>query len=75
MLLVPLVLGGGVGLLGVSGPPHLVIVLQMAMPPAFATLILAETYNLDRDLTVTALVVGTIGLLLTLPVWLVLFGR
>lgn len=75
MLLVPLVLGVGVGLLGVRGAPHLVIVLQMAMPPAFATLILAETYNLDRDLTVTALVVGTIGLLLTLPVWLVLFSR
>ncbi len=73
MLLVPLVLGIGLFLLGITGPPLLVIVLQMAMPPAFATLVLAEVYNLDRHLSVTALAVGSIGLLLTLPIWLLLF--
>ncbi|MBD1929985.1 AEC family transporter [Trichocoleus sp. FACHB-90] len=75
MLLVPMLLGLGLLLLGVSGSPLLVIVLQMAMPPAFATLILAEAYDLDRNLTVTALAVGSTGLLFTLPVWLLLFGR
>lgn len=75
MLLVPLVLGMGLSGLGLMGPPQLVLVLQMAMPPAFATLVLAEAYNLDRDLTVTALVVGSIGLVMTLPIWLFLFGR
>ena len=74
MLLVPLVLGIGLFLLGLTGSPLLVIVLQMAMPPAFATLVLAEVYNLDRDLSVTALAVGSIGLLLTLPIWLLLFS-
>jgi hypothetical protein len=74
MLLVPLVLGLVLLQLGVTGSPQLVIVLQMAMPPAFATLIIAEVYNLDRDLTVTALTVGSTGLLLTLPLWLLLFG-
>lgn len=52
----------------------MVIVLQMAMPPAFATLVLAETFNLDRDLAVTALAVGSIVLLFTLPLWLWLFS-
>ena len=74
MLLVPLVLGIGLRLLGVTGSPLLVIVLQMAMPPAFATLVLAETYNLDRHLAVTAVALGSIAILFTLPLWLLLFS-
>lgn len=74
MLLVPLILGSSLSLFGVTGPPQMVIVLQMAMPPAFATLVLAEAYNLDRDLAVTSLAVGSAGLIVTLPVWLWLFG-
>jgi hypothetical protein len=75
MLFVPLVLGIGLFELGITGAPQLVIVLQAAMPPAFATLVLAEVYELDRELTVTALAVGSTGLLLTLPIWLLLFSR
>jgi malate permease and related proteins len=75
MLLVPLVLGIVLSQLGITGSPQLVIVLQMAMPPAFATLVLAEVFDLERDLAVTTLAAGSIGLLLTLPVWLLLFGR
>ncbi|MCA1995114.1 MAG: AEC family transporter [Coleofasciculus sp. S288] len=74
MLLVPLIVGLGLLQINITGSPQLVIVLQMAMPPAFATLVLAEVYDLDRNLTVTALAVGSIGLLLMLPIWLVLFG-
>lgn len=74
MLLVPLILGTSLSLFGLTGPPQLVIVLQMAMPPAFATLVIAEAYNLDRELSVTALAVGSLGLLVTLPIWLWLFG-
>jgi malate permease and related proteins len=74
MLLVPLVLGFGLSLAGFKGPPQLVIVLQMAMPPAFATLVIAEAYELDRDLAVTALAIGSAGLLVLLPFWLWLFG-
>jgi hypothetical protein len=74
MLLVPLVVGSSLSLFGITGFPRLVIVLQMAMPPAFATLVIAEAYNLDRELAVTALAVGSAGLLVTLPVWLWLFG-
>lgn len=74
MLLVPFVVGIVLVQLGITGSPQLVIVLQMGMPPAFATLVLAEVFDLERDLAVTALAVGSIGLLLTLPVWLLLFG-
>lgn len=74
MLLVPLVLGIVLVQLGITGAPQLVIVLQMGMPPAFATLVLAEVFDLERDFAVTALAVGSMGLLLTLPVWLLLFG-
>ncbi|MBD2416355.1 AEC family transporter [Anabaena cylindrica FACHB-243] len=73
MLLVPLILGSTLPLFGVTGDAAQVIVLQMAMPPAFATLVIAETFNLDRDLAVTALAMGTMLLLVTLPVWLWLF--
>ncbi|MGF2039135.1 MAG: AEC family transporter [Nostoc sp. CmiVER01] len=73
MLLVPLILGSILPLLGLTGSTAKVIVLQMAMPPAFGTLVIAETFNLDRDLAVTALAVGAILLLLTLPLWLWLF--
>lgn len=74
MFAVPLSIGIILLLCGVQGAPLFVLVLQMAMPPAFATLVIAEAYNLDRDLTVTTLAVGSIGLLLILPLWFLLFG-
>lgn len=73
MLLVPLILGSILPLFGLTGAIAKIIVLQAAMPPAFATLVIAETFNLDRDLAVTALAAGAIVLLVTLPVWLWLF--
>ena len=73
MLLVPLILGSILPLFGLTGATAQVIVLQMGMPPAFATLVIAETFNLDRDLAVTALAAGSIVLLVTLPIWLWLF--
>jgi predicted permease len=74
MLLVPLVLGVGLHLLGVTGLVHRALLLQMAMPPAFATLVIAEAYELDHELSVAALVMGSLGLLVLLPFWLWLFG-
>lgn len=73
MLLVPLVIGSILPLFGLTGEPARVMVLQTAMPPAFATLVVAETFELDRDLAVTAVAGGTIALLFTLPLWLWLF--
>ncbi|NJL63888.1 MAG: AEC family transporter [Methylacidiphilales bacterium] len=73
MVFVPFVLGICLHRLGLTGKIAQVIVLQMAMPPAFATLVLAETFNLDRELAVTAVSVGSIILLITLPFWLWFF--
>lgn len=73
MIVVPMVLGLSLHRFGLTGKTAQVIVLQMGMPPAFATLVLAETFNLDRDLAVTALSVGSMILLITLPFWLWFF--
>ncbi|PZO40526.1 MAG: transporter [Pseudanabaena frigida] len=74
MLLTPLVVGTGLMFFGVTGEPRMALVLQMAMPPAFSTLVIAQAYNLDRDLTVTTLAFGVVLLLFTIPVWLWLFS-
>lgn len=70
MVLIPLVVGMALTALGMTGPARLVMVLQAGMPSAFATLVLSETYNLDRELAVTCVGVSSVGLLLTLPLWL-----
>ncbi|MBE9196626.1 AEC family transporter [Synechocystis sp. LEGE 06083] len=70
MLLVPLVIAMALTTAGLSGPPRLVLVLQSAMPSAFASLILAEAYDLDRDLVVTCLGLSSLMLFFTLPFWL-----
>ncbi len=74
MLIVPLVIGTILSILGFGGSPLLVMVLLMATPPAFATLVLAEAFNLDRELTVTTLAMGSGALLVMLPFWLWVFG-
>jgi len=74
MLLVPLVIGTGLTFLGIAGAPRLVLVLQMAMPPAFGTTLLAEAFNLDRELAVTAIGLGCVSLLFTIPLWMRLFN-
>lgn len=51
----------------------LALVLQIAMPPAFSTLIVSETYELDQKLTVSSLALGACLLLGTLPIWVILF--
>lgn len=73
MLIVPLILGWGLSLLGIRGETQLVLVIQMGTPPAIASLVLAEIYDLDRDLTVGAIAIGSSCFLLTLPLWLLLF--
>jgi hypothetical protein len=74
MLIVPLAVGLILSQFSLNESAKLIIILEMAMPPAFATLVISEAFELDRDLTVTSLVAGTFGLLLLLPLWLWLFG-
>lgn len=74
MVLVPLVVGTGLMFFGVAEQTQLALVLQMGMPPAFATVVFAEAYGLDRELAVTTLVFGCLALLVLLPLWVLLFG-
>jgi malate permease and related proteins len=59
-------------LLGMSGEPRLAMVLMAGMPSAFASLILAEEYSLDHDISSSSIALTTIGVLLMIPIWLVL---
>ncbi|MFM2429291.1 MAG: hypothetical protein RLZZ511_504 [Cyanobacteriota bacterium] len=51
-----------------------ILVLQSAMPPAFATIVLTENYQLDPELAVSLVAGGCICLLVTLPLWLLVCG-
>jgi predicted permease len=73
MLLTPLVVGTGLMFFGVTGPPRLLLVLLMGMPPAFVTTLYAERYGLDRDLAITTVALGSILILFTIPLWMWLF--
>lgn len=73
-LLMPLLMGLGTSFLAISADARLAMVLMSGMPTAFAGLILAEEYELDRELIASSIVLTTITLLLTIPLWLVMFG-
>ena len=69
MVAVPLFIGALLTATGFAGPERLILVLQAGMPCAFATLVLAENFNLDRAFTVQTLIISNLILLLTLPIW------
>lgn len=72
-ILLPLLVGICSTGLGIVGDPRLAMVLMAAMPSAFAGLILAEEYDLDRELATSSIALTTIALLVTIPIWLILF--
>lgn len=73
MLVLPMVAGLGLTLFGLHGDARLTLVLMAGMPTNSANLILAEEYNLDRQLAAGSIVLSTIGLPLLLPLWVTLF--
>jgi malate permease and related proteins len=74
LLLLPLCVTVGVTLLGFRGEPRLALVMMSGMPCAFAGLILAEEYELDRDLAASTIALSTIGLLVMIPIWLLVLA-
>ena len=72
-ILVPLIMGAALTAIGFEGPQRLVLVLQSAMPCAFASLVLAENYDLDLKLTVTSILLSCIVFAFTMPIWVLLF--
>jgi predicted permease len=75
VLVIPALVGLATLILGVPAEPRLALVLMAGMPTAFAGLILAEEYDLDRDLIASSIVLTTTMLLITLPLWLRIFGK
>jgi predicted permease len=51
-----------------------VLVLMSGTPTAICVLILAEVYELDRELLASTIAITSVGLLLMLPLWLAVFG-
>jgi len=66
--LAPLFAAGAVLLVGLSGDPAGVVVLQLAMPPAVFTAVIALEHDLEPDLVTTTVLVGTLVSILTIPV-------
>jgi predicted permease len=73
IVLVPLVLAAALTGLGFDGPLRLVMILQSAMPCGFTSLVLAENYGLDVELTVASILLSCIAFAFLLPIWAVLF--
>ncbi|HEY9861003.1 MAG TPA: AEC family transporter [Candidatus Obscuribacterales bacterium] len=74
MLVVPLLIGVEATYLGLTGEPRLVLVLMSGAPTGLATLILAEVYDLDREILTGAIALSLVGLLLVLPLWIAWFS-
>jgi predicted permease len=74
VILIPALVGLVATLTGLPAEARLPLVLMSGMPTAFAGLILAEEYELDRELIASSIVLTTILLFVTIPAWLVLFG-
>lgn len=74
VLLVPCAVGLVLMPLPLPAMGKLILILQAGMPPAISILVLTEEFDLDRDMTVTAMAVGYGVALVTLPVWVGIWG-
>lgn len=74
ILLVPLLAGLFATAAGLTGQLRLAIVLMAGMPTAFAGLILAEEYDLDRPMISASIALSTLAILGTMPLWLWIWG-
>jgi malate permease and related proteins len=72
-IVMPIVVGIGITMMGMTGDPRLGLVLMSGMPCAFAGLILSEEYDLDRNLVASSIIVSTLIFLVMIPVWLYLY--
>ncbi|MCZ8075335.1 MAG: AEC family transporter, partial [Paucibacter sp.] len=74
LLLPALVLGLGYAL-GLRGMPLGVVLMMAALPTGSNALIFAQRYRCQEGETTAAVVVSTLGFVLTAPLWLALLQR
>jgi malate permease and related proteins len=61
-------------LLGIVGEPRLALVLMAGTPTALTALVLAEEYNLDRELIASSIALSMLALIPLVPLWLALLA-
>ncbi|MEP0916014.1 AEC family transporter [Leptolyngbya sp. DQ-M1] len=71
-LILPSLVAIAVAILGLNYDARLSLTIMAGVPSAFASLILAEEYNLDHDLAASSIALSTIAILATIPVWLLI---
>ncbi|MDS3860850.1 AEC family transporter [Thermosynechococcaceae cyanobacterium BACA0444] len=75
VLILPLLMGGLAWGVGLHREAIFALVLMAGTPTAFAALILAEEYELNRDITTSSIALSTIGILALLPLWLLILEK
>ena len=73
MLILPGITGLLLTCFGMRGDSRLVLVLMSGMPTAFASIILSEAYNLDRNVAASSILLSTVSLPVVLLLWLSIF--
>ncbi|MBD2297833.1 AEC family transporter [Nostoc sp. FACHB-87] len=74
VFIVPVLVGLIATFFGVTGEQRLVLVLMSGTPTGLSVLILAEVYDLDRNLLASSIALTFIGLFIALPLWLLWFS-
>ncbi|MER3433647.1 MAG: transporter [Leptolyngbya sp. ERB_1_1] len=69
-VILPSLVAIAIAFLGLNHEARLSLTIMAGVPTAFASLILAEEYNLDHDLAASSIALSTIVILGTIPVWL-----
>lgn len=69
LFIVPLIVLGVTGLLGLSGEWRASIVMEAAMPSMVLGIVICDRFNLDVGLYASAVTVTTLLSLITLPLW------
>ncbi len=73
ILIIPALAGFLLTCFGVEGDARLVLVLMSGMPTAFASIILVEEYDLDRQIAASSILLSTIALPIMVSIWLKIF--
>lgn len=73
VILLPALIGIGLSLLGFAGDGCFSMVLMAGTPTAFTAIILAEKFNLDRQIIANSILLSTLIFPLIIPAWVVLF--
>jgi malate permease and related proteins len=73
VIILPALIGFGLTLIGLTGDARFSMALMAGTPTAFTAIILAEKYDLDRQITANSILLSTLIFPLTILLWVALF--